>query len=225
MPLPHDSIREFLAWRRANEKGGADDDPADPHDWRRARRARLSVPAFFAAVGIVIGGPFIAWRLAPFTDPLSTCDIVWVCLLAGYLLLTLLSAVRGAQFLGRARTVAEQPGGTGARYLLARHWEHDVLILFPSSGDVPPLGVVELELAAAGATPPSGSVWLAGTMNETGRPAVGALIVPKLSSGPVWPADTFEVLDEEDLRELVTANTLLTPSSASRISDPDDDED
>ncbi|MGB7963357.1 MAG: hypothetical protein WCF12_10430, partial [Propionicimonas sp.] len=165
----------------------------------------LELPAFFAAIGLILGLPIVGWCLAPFTDPLSTWDIVCVSLLAGYLLLPLVAATRGARFLSRAREVAERPYGTGARYLLARDWaDADVLILFPTSGDVPPLGVVELQLAAATAIPASGSAWLAGTMDAQGRPTDGALIVPKLNSRPVWPAYHFEVLDHEDLRELVT---------------------
>lgn len=205
LPLTYEPIRTFLEQRRADERWGADEDPVDPHDWRRALRDRLQLPAFFAGVGLILGLPLVAWSLAPFTDPLSTWDIVCMSLLAGYLLLPLIAATRGALFLRRARNAAERPYGTGARYLLARDWaDCDVLILFPTSGDVPPLGVVELQLAAATAIPASGSAWLAGTMDAQGRPADGALIVPKLSSKPVWPAERFEVLDDEDLRELVT---------------------
>ncbi|MGB7963358.1 MAG: hypothetical protein WCF12_10435 [Propionicimonas sp.] len=219
MPLTYEPIRAFLEQRRADEQWGADEDRVDPHDWRRARRDRLALPAFFAAIGLILGLPIVGWCLAPFTDPLSTWDIVCVSLLAGYLLLPLIAATRGARFLSRAREVAERPYGTGARYLLARDWaDDDFLILFPTSGDVPPAGVVELQLAAATAIPASGPAWLSGTMDAQGRPADGALIVPKLSSKPVWPAEPFEVLDEEDLRELVTGRDEDMMEQITRLS-------
>lgn len=218
VPRTFEPIRATLAARCAE---WASRDSVDPHSWLQALRHRLLWRALlWLVMGVMIG--VVGAGIGSVVD-----DLLFVVFGTHYLLelggtlgldrilrwalvasvaVMLIADLCAVRFLVRARRLAGQSPAHRARYLLARDGaDTDHLILFPLFGDVSPIGVIELELATAGAIPPGGIVELAGqTDPATGRPAVGALIVPMLDSGPLWPAENFNVMGDDELLELVT---------------------
>lgn len=212
VPLTYESMRAALAARSAAEEwssGGRD----DPHSWPRGlRHTVLDLLGAFAIFSLVLACVVGTLALQVVKPPLTVGAVLrWA--LIGYLVLVLASVVNSVLFLIRARRVAKRVPGVSARYLLARArgWlDSDSLIIFPRSGDIGPIGVIGLELPSAGAIPLNGMVWLAGpTDPATGWPADGALIVPSLGTGPLWPAGHYSVADADSMRALIAGQ--ITP--------------
>lgn len=114
--------------------------------------------------------------------------------------------VVGARRMNRSRAALDSPTRIPARYLLARDaFGEDQLILFPPSGDVPPIGVIDMARPCLGPIPREAAVELAGLIDPvSAKPVRGGWIVPILNGQPLRPAWTWAVLDDTELAELVT---------------------
>ncbi|MGB8022649.1 MAG: hypothetical protein WCF04_15585 [Candidatus Nanopelagicales bacterium] len=205
VPLRYESMQATLAARCADE-AWARRDRVDPRSWRQALNHRLRWRVLACLIGAFVAALIALCINYLLVGPLAFVEVGVRWGLVAFLAFVPIAVVGAVRSLTRARGVAGQVPGLRLRYLLARDWaDDDHLILFPLVGDVAPIGVIELELPAAGAIPLAGTVELAGpTDPSTGRPGDGALIVPILDRRPLWPAGEFQVLEADELLELVT---------------------
>lgn len=165
----------------------------DPHDWRGAFLGVLSMSAPTLLLVAV----------------LATFSWFWaaVAVLAAPALDRLLVLVRARRVVGRAGA------GVRGRYVLARAglWRHHpYLVVLPADGDEEPWGAVRLA-DSRGGVPLAGDVMLLGELDPSiGRPGIGAVVVPMLSTGALWPTGRLREVRFDEGRLRVDGLELLT---------------
>lgn len=184
----------------------------DLHDWPRAVRHRVGWQVLACLIGGLLAVGLGVRVVELLADPPGWVGAVGQWLLVSYGVLVLVAGVGAWRYMVRARRVARQVPGISMRYLLARDCaESDHLILFPPFGDAAAVGVIELELSAAGAIPLAGTVELAGPIDPASRrPVDGELLVPLLDSRPLWPRGEYRAWSAEELRRLVAGRDPLS---------------
>ncbi|MGB8019648.1 MAG: hypothetical protein WCF04_00305 [Candidatus Nanopelagicales bacterium] len=201
MGVTYEAAREVL--QACDDRRWLGSGFGDPHCWRRALLGAALSPAALFAAGVAMGAGVDG--VGPY--------------LAGVLLLVAVPVLVELHALVRARWVVSRAGaGIPGRYVLARDWwDHPCVVLFPPEGDEAPWGSVGL-LDSRGGAPLAGDVTLVGGIDPlTGRPQVGSVVVPKLSTGPLWPIGALRAVQVNEGQLIVEGVALRpVPSGADR---------